>query len=177
MIKTLICSIGIFVSLSIQAQEKINPVIKNFGGIYDIPEATVKADPEAEYKVIIDVVSGASDPKEIAWGLKNVARMINLHAVSGADISKMKVVLAIHGPVAYTIMKNSAFKDRFGTDNPNIALIKELKDAGVKLAVCGQSLIGREIPVKKVLPEVEIATSMLTTVTTYQLKGYVLLKF
>lgn len=158
-------------------QKLLNPVIKNYGGIYNVEKATVKVDPEEEYKIVVDVVTGAEDAYDVAWGLTNVARMINLHAVSGADIDRMHVVLAIHGSAAYTVMSNKAFRERFDTDNPNIELMRALKSAGVKLTVCGQSLIGREIDVKTVLPEVEITTSMLTTVTTYQLKGYAMLKF
>jgi intracellular sulfur oxidation DsrE/DsrF family protein len=55
--------------------------------------------------------------------------------------------------------------------------VKELKEAGVKVAVCGQSLRGRGIENEQLLSEVEVATSMLTTVTSYQMKGYQLLKF
>jgi intracellular sulfur oxidation DsrE/DsrF family protein len=62
-------------------------------------------------------------------------------------------------------------------NNPNIDLIKSLKAAGVKLTVCGQSLLARKVAPGQVLEEVDIATSMLTTVTTYQLKGYAFLKF
>ncbi|MEM9300323.1 MAG: DsrE family protein, partial [Bacteroidota bacterium] len=112
-----------------------------------------------------------------AWGLNNVARMLNLHAVSGADMDRMEVVLAIHGSATYAVMDNRLFKKSFGVDNPNLPLIQDLKAAGVKLTVCGQSLISRDVPVKNVTEEVEIATSMLTTVTTHQLKGYALLKF
>lgn len=158
-------------------QQPVYPVIKGYGGIYDIPGATVKVDTGQFYKIVIDVVTGADDPDEVAWGLTNVARMINLHAISGLDPSRMHVVLAIHGRAAYAVMNDRAFKKRFDRDNPNIELIRELKQAGVKLTVCGQSLIGRGIEPKSVVPSVEIATSMLTTVTTYQLKGYALLKF
>ena len=89
----------------------------------------------------------------------------------------MDVVLAIHGSATYSVMDNGLLKRKFGVDNPNLPLIKELKEAGVKLTVCGQSLISRDVPAKRVTDEVEIATSMLTTVTTHQLKGYALLKF
>ena len=61
--------------------------------------------------------------------------------------------------------------------NPNLPLIIALKEAGVKLTICGQSLIGREIDLEEVNENVEVATSMLTTVTTYQLKGYTLFNF
>ena len=56
-------------------------------------------------------------------------------------------------------------------------LINALSEAGVRLTVCGQSLISRGIKVENVNNKVEIATSMLTTVTTLQLKGYAYLKF
>lgn len=158
-------------------QDRVNPIIKNFGGIYDIPEASVKPDPNQEYKIIIDVYGGPTDPKEIDASLNNVARMINLHAVGGADMEQMKVVLAIHGKSTYSTMNDAAYNAKFGIDNPNTPLIRELKAAGVKLAVCGQSLIGRKVGIDQLLPELEVATSMLTTVTTYQLKGYAFLKF
>lgn len=164
-------------SIITYSQERVNPVIKNFGGIYDISEATVKPDSSLEYKIVIDVLGGSDDPKEIDASLNNVARMLNLHAVGGVDISQMKVVLAIHGKSTYSTMSDDAYSAKFGVNNPNTPLIKELREAGVKLTVCGQSLIGRKVGVEQLLPELEVATSMLTTITTYQLKGYALLKF
>lgn len=159
------------------AQEKVNPIIKSFGGIYDIPDATVKPDPNQEYKIVIDVYGGTEDKTKIDRSLNNVARMLNLHAVGGVAAEKMNVVLALHGNSTYSIVNDELYKKKFGTANPNAALITELKEAGVKVAVCGQSLRGRGIKNEKVLPEVEVATSMLTTVTSYQMKGYQLLKF
>ena len=89
----------------------------------------------------------------------------------------MKVVLAIHAESTYSTMNNEAYQIKFGTDNPNTPLIKALKDAGVKITVCGQSLKARKVGVNQLLPEIEVATSMLTTVTRYQLSGYTILKF
>lgn len=165
-----------FISQS-PAQEKINPGIKTFGGIYDIPEATVKPRADLDYKVIIDLYSGAKFPDKLNPALNNVARMINLHATGGASVERMEVVLAIHGDANDVVMKNKDYLERYQVDNPNIQLIKSLKSAGVKLTVCGQSLIGNKVAPSQVLEEVEIATSMLTTVTTYQLNGYALLSF
>ncbi|MEQ9164902.1 MAG: DsrE family protein [Fulvivirga sp.] len=173
----IIFSILFFVAVSAKAQERQNPVVSPFGGIYDIPEATIKADPELEYKVVIDLVTGNEDAKEFNWSLNNVARMLNLHAVSGADMSRMKVVVAVHGEATYSIANDKRYKAKYGVENPNKELIKALTNAGVTIAVCGQSLKGRGVATDEVLEEVAIATSMLTTVTTYQLKGYALLKF
>ena len=159
------------------SQERVNPVIKGYGGIYEIPDATVKPDPEQDYKIVIDVYGGTKDKAELDRSLNNVARMLNLHAVGGVPKEKMKVVLAMHGQSTYSTLNDEAYKKEFGMDNPNTGLLKELKEAGVKITVCGQSLKGRGFSSEKLSDEVEIATSMLTTVTHYQMQGYQLLKF
>ena len=166
-----------FLSPILSAQERIAPVIKDFGAIYNIPTATVKPDPTQVYKIVVDVFTGAEDPNDLSFGLNNVARMINLHAVGGIPTGKIVVVLAMHGGATFATLKNEAYQKKFGIDNPNAPLVKALKDAGVKLVVCGQSLLAREIPLEAVLPEIEIGTSMLTTVSTYQLKGYAVFRF
>tara|TARA_R110000787_G_scaffold48953_11_gene117559 strand:- start:970 stop:1500 length:531 start_codon:yes stop_codon:yes gene_type:complete len=152
------------------------PVIKKFGGIYPIDQATVVPDTKQKYNIVIDVFSGAEATKLNA-ALNNVARMINLHAIAGVHPGSIHVVLAIHGKATKTVLNDAAYKSRYGVKNPNLSLISALKEAGVKLAVCGQSLIGRKIDSKEVHENIELATSMLTTVTTYQLKGYAMLRF
>ena len=159
------------------AQEKINPVIKSFGGIYDVPEASFKPDPSIEYKIVIDVNGVVEDKSQIDGSLNNVARMINLHAVGGVSPENMKGVLAIHGKSTYSILTDKAFKERFGIDNPNTLLLRELNASGVVITVCGQSLLGREIAINEINPLAEVAVSMLTTVSNCQMKGYGLLKF
>jgi len=175
--KTILLVVLNFFVCALHAQEKMNPVIKNYGGIYNIPKATVKAEANMDYNIVIDVATGAEDNSEVAWGLNNVARMINLHAISNVESKNLDVVLAIHGSATVALLDNKAFNERFGIDNPNIPLLKELHEAGVKLTVCGQSLLARKVDPSEIIKEVELATSMLTTVTTYQLKGYAALKF
>lgn len=158
------------------AQQKVTPVVP-FGGIYEIPDATVLPDPTLEYRLVVDVVTGAERPDTVGQGLHNVARMLNLFSVGGVPADQVFVVLAIHGGAAVGVMDNAHYRERFGVDNPNVELIESLKQAGVKLTICGQSLMGRDIPFEAVLPEVEIATSMLTTVAMYQMMGYGMLRF
>lgn len=164
-------------STSLAAQEKVNPVIKSYGGIYPLEEATVRPDPRLVYKIVVDVVTGSDDPTEVSAGLNNVARMLNLHAVGGVPPGKMEVVLAMHGGATFATLDNAAYRKKFEVDNPNIGLVQELKAAGVKLVVCGQSLIGRDISTDLIQPEIEVATSMLTTVSMYQLKGFAVFRF
>lgn len=159
------------------SQTPQNPVIKSTGTIHDIPYATVTPDPNLEYNIVIDVATGTEYPEQLNPSLDNVARLINLHVVGGVPLTKLHVVLAVHNASAVALLNNEAYQKKFKTDNPNLKLIEELQQAGVKIAVCGQSLVRREIDPKHLAPGVEVATSMLTTFTTYQLKGYAALKF
>lgn len=175
--RTLIFSACFFVAISVNAQEMINPVIKGFGGIMDAPHATVKPDPTLQYNIIIDVATGDSNPKEPMYSLVNVARLLNLHAMGGVPKENMHVVLAIHAGAVWSVLDNETYKAKYDVDNPHIPLFKELIDAGVKIVACSQSLMGRSIDHTKLAPGIEVATSMLTTLTMYQLKGYAMLKF
>jgi len=159
------------------AQQKVNPVIPSFGGIYAVDNATVVPDAELDYNIIVDIKTGSSLPENVSPALNNVARMINLLKVGGADASKINVVLAVHASATYALLNDQAYQEKYDILNPNAPLIKELATSGVKIAVCGQSMIGRRVNEKDLLDEVEVATSMLTTVATYQLKGYAFFQF
>jgi intracellular sulfur oxidation DsrE/DsrF family protein len=167
----------LLLAISLHAQQRVFPIVKNYGGIFEIPNAVEKPDSSLNYNIVVEVFSGSEKPAELNYALNNVARLINLHAIGGVPKEKIKVVVAIHGEAAYTIMQNDQYKAKYKTDNPNLALYKALDEAGVQLFVCGQSLIARQIDSKKLIPEIKIATSMLTVVSTHQLKGYAFFKF
>lgn len=159
------------------SQTRIFPVVKSYGGIFEIPYAEERPDPSLDYKIVIEVEQESEHPDSLSWALNNVARLVNLHVMGGVPKEKLDVVMVIHGGATYNVMENLAYMKKYKTNNPNLMLFKELSDAGVKIFVCGQSLINRKVDGKKMVPEVKVATSMLTTLTTYQLRGYALLKF
>ena len=142
-----------------------------------MPDAVEKPDPSLTYKIVIELVSASDDPKEVNQALNNVARLINLHVSGGVPKKNMEVVVAIHGGATFTITDSKTHENTYKCPNPNLELYKELAEAGVKLVVCGQSLLARNVDRATIIPEIKIATSMLTTVTTYQLKGFAYLKF
>jgi intracellular sulfur oxidation DsrE/DsrF family protein len=165
------------ISVIVSAQQRVNPVIKKAGGVFEVPDAKEKPDPIMPYKIVIEVVSASDNPKEVNQALNNVARLINLHVSGGVPKENLNVVVAIHGEATYTITDSKTYEKKYDSPNPNLALYKELAEAGVKLVVCGQSLIARNVDRATITPEIKIATSMLTTVTTHQLLGYAYLKF
>ena len=175
--KSLMMFILLGISVSAFSQSRINPVVKNYGGIFDIPYAVEKPDPSLDCNIIIEIATASDKPDSTNWALYNVARLINLHIMGGVPKEKLHVVLAIHGGAAFSVMNNETYKAKYGVDNPTLKLFKELDQAGVKMFVCGQSMIARNIDRFNMVREVKVATSMLTTMTTYQLKGYAALKF
>jgi intracellular sulfur oxidation DsrE/DsrF family protein len=52
-----------------------------------------------------------------------------------------------------------------------------LKEAGVKIYFCGQTLLRMGMDEKALAPGVEASVSALTAITTYQLKGYAVIKW
>lgn len=159
------------------SQTRIFPAVKYYGGIFEIPYSEEKPDPTLDYNIVVEVEKESEKPDSLSWALNNVARLINLHVMGGVPKEKMHVVIVLHGGATYNVMNDEYYFKKYKVHNPNIQLFQELATSGVKILVCGQSLINRKVDRTKMVPEVKVATSMLTTLTTYQLKGYALLKF
>lgn len=159
------------------AQNKVNPVIKHFGTVHEVPFAVEKPDPKMDYKILVDVSSHNDKPEAVHEFFEKVAAIINLHALGGVRANKLHVVMVIHGPAAQFTVNNAAYQQKFGVNNPNLPLFTALRQAGVKMFVCGQTLIKKNIDHTTVAPEIKVALSAVTTITTYQLKGYAVLKY
>ena len=164
------------IALTINAQEAKFPIVKGFGGIYEIADA-VNPDPSLDYHIVIDLKTLQRDKESINPGLNNVARMMNLHGLGGINPEKLKVAVIIHGGTTDVVLNNAAYQQRYELDNPNLELIDALKSAGAEIYVCGQSLLSRKYTLDTINPEIKIGLSMLTTFTMYMNKGYVPLVF
>ena len=175
--RILLAAIVSVILIGANAQTKVNPVIKKFGTVTEVPFSVENPDTKLDYKVIVEVSSDNTKPETVHEFFDKVAAVVNLHALGGVPANKFHLIMVIHGPAAQFVLNNEEYKKKFNVDNPNIPLFKELKDAGVKIFVCGQSLNKRGIPKENVTPEVSPALSAITTLTTYQLKGYSVLKY
>lgn len=175
--KILIAALSIILFIGVNAQTKVNPVIKKFGTVTEVPFSVENPDAKLDYKIVVEVSSDNAKPEAVHEFFDKVAAVVNLHALGGVQANKLHVVMVIHGLAAQYVVNNEGYQKKFGMDNPNIPLFRELQDAGVKLFVCGQSLNKRNIAKEVVIPEVKVALSAITTLTTYQLKGYSYLKY
>lgn len=159
------------------AQDAQFPLVKGFGGIYEVPDATERPDGSLDYYILVDLSTGAEDNAQISRWVDNIARMMNLHGLAGVSKDRMHVKVVVHGGAIATIMNNEVYQKRYNSDNPNIPVFKALEAAGVEVLVCGQSMRARNLQKSDLYDGVNVALSALTTVTTYAPKGYTVLKF
>ena len=169
--------IALTVCANVFGQTPVNPVIQNFGTVIDAPLANLKPDPSLNYNIVVDLMTGEEDKKVVAFSVNQLARLMNLHVMGGVAKENMNVIVAVHGGALWTALGNELYREKFGVDNPHAPLYQELIDQGIKIVVCSQSMIKRKIDKSQLLPGFEVATSALTTLTMYQLKGYALLRF
>lgn len=175
--KHLIIFLIMLISSKVFSQERVFPMVARYGGIFPVQDAAQIPETDMEYKIVVEVATGSEKPEELNFALNNLARLMNLHAQAGVPANRIKVVAAVHGEAAYAVMNNEAYRKKYNIDNPNLELLKELKRSGAELYICGQSLFARKIDRSTLATEMKVALSMLTTVSTYQLKGYAYLKF
>ncbi len=160
------------------AQEAQFPIVKDFGGIYKIENAHESPDVTQSYKILIELVSAHKDPENESFWINNIARMMNLHGIAGVEKENLLVKVVVHGPAVLDIVTDERYLKEFSiSQNPNTAILSALREAGVEILVCGQSLIARDIKESELFPDTKIALSALTTITKNVPNGYVLFKF
>ena len=146
------------------------PIVEKYGGVLPRPRATEQ--PRAGAKVLLDVTAD-SKPGDVNKGLDRVARLLNLYGVAGLKASDVKIVVVLHGEATKAALHDAAYQRRFDNPtNPNLPLIKALKEAGVEVLVCGQALNYKNYADQEVADGVTIAASALTAVVNRQSDGF-----
>jgi intracellular sulfur oxidation DsrE/DsrF family protein len=160
-----------FTGWSTQAAENLpfpnGPVARDVPGAKELP------DPNMTYKVLFDIGTAAPKVDEVNPALTFIVRYVNTLAKWGVPADHRKIAVIFHRAATPIILSNDAYKERTGHDNPNIALIREMKKGGVDFRVCGQAVMGAKIDPKTILPEIELDLWALTTTVNLQLQGYV----
>ena len=139
----------------------------------DIPNAKELPDPNVDYKVVFSVAANAK-ADEIHPTLKTIALYLNTLAHNGVPASHRHVAAVFHQGGGDAVLLNDVYKARHnGVENPYIAMLRELKQAGVDMRVCGQGLLGKNVEPSQVLPGVQVDLWAMTTMVNLQLRGYV----
>ncbi|MEO9078707.1 MAG: hypothetical protein ABI268_05285, partial [Rhodanobacter sp.] len=73
----------------------VYPVIKGYGKVHPRADAAVQPDPNAEYKVIVDVVTGNKDRGAVLGSLQRLARIVNLMGFAKVPPSQVHIVAVL----------------------------------------------------------------------------------
>jgi len=152
-----------------------HPAVEGFGGMTPLPDAAVQPDKTTVYKVIFNLPSDGAEPAGHLTGLEKVARAVNIFTSAGVPASNLKFVVVLHGPATFAVLDNEHYKEKKGSDNPNIALIAALKKAGVEVEVCGQALAGLKLDHAWVNKDVTITLSAISDLVIYGQQGYTII--
>jgi uncharacterized protein len=139
---------------------------KHIPGAHEVPS------PDTDYKVVFSVAA-QTKPDEVHPMLKTIALYLNTLADNGVPASHRHLAAVFHQGGGDAALSDEVYKSRHnGVSNPNIALMHQLKQAGVELRVCGQGLLGKKLEPKDVLPDVQVDLWAMTTMVNLQMRGY-----
>lgn len=161
---------------AIQAQSigepSTGPVVPDFGPVFEVEGMEVPVDTEREYRVVFDVAQSPSEADGPNRYLGSVARFLNMHARAGVPREQMHVAVVLHGSAGKDALQQEPYRERYGADNPNFDLIRQLGEAGVDFYICGQSAMGRGLANDELMPEIRMALSAMTARAMLQAEGY-----
>jgi intracellular sulfur oxidation DsrE/DsrF family protein len=151
------------------------PALVGVGKIHPLPHAAYQPQPGETYSVVFSITKAADTPTETNSALQHVARAVNLYASAGVPSSHLKFVAVIYGQAIDTVLDDEHYRQKYGVDNPNLALIRTLHTAGIDVVACGQAIAEHHEQYQWIAPQVTLALSGLTTITTLEHRGYVLM--
>ncbi len=153
------------------------PVFNDFGAVYSVEHLDFVPDSTALLKAIFDIERPQTDPNQINPIIASLHRYYNMHVRYGVKKENIHLALVLHGSSTKDALSDNVYQGKFKTNNPNRELIKTLSDIGVDVFLCGQSMSYNGFSKKDLLPEVKVALSAMTVLTTYQMDNYALIKF
>lgn len=149
-------------------------LVPGYEAARDLPGARELPDPKTDYKVVFADGQDAKNPGDINPMLPTIATYVNTLGKFGVPAEHRHIVVMFHQrtPDIDIVMSNEAYRERYNRDNPNIAILHALKQAGVDLRVCGQGLLARKIETTQVNSDIQVDLWAMTTLVNLQLKGY-----
>jgi intracellular sulfur oxidation DsrE/DsrF family protein len=169
--KIFLTTLSLFMFSSVYAESELP--IPGIPAGRDVPNAHLSPDPNAEYKVMFDLVMTDDDLSDPYPMLRPIAVYVNTLAKFGIPQDKRKIAIVLHRGSGLIGLKNEVFKEwHDGQDNPNIELIQQLAAAGVTFHLCGQGMVSRELSKDDLLPEIQVDYWALTTIIELQRQGY-----
>jgi intracellular sulfur oxidation DsrE/DsrF family protein len=150
------------------------PAIQSAGRIHPLPQSAYQPNRKATYKVVFWLTKAAAKPDELSPALERVARTVNLYVGAGVPLNHLEFIAVASGPATAIALDNAHYHKQYGTANPNLPVIEELRKAKIDITVCGQAVAEHHYQYDWIDPHVKVALSALTTIIDLQQKGYAL---
>ena len=163
--------------LSPQSSSPLAPAVPQADGFFVIPGAAVPPEAKRVYRAIFDATRAADEPGHLLPALNMAGSELNALGASQVPLANARFVVVFHGPAIDGILDASHYKAKFGVENPNLPVLREMRQAGVELFVCGQNLLFEKIDPKTLASDVQVASDALIVLMTYQNDGDALLSF
>jgi intracellular sulfur oxidation DsrE/DsrF family protein len=134
-------------ALSMEAQGAATGVITHPGATYaPVPDVSFGGDPSLTYRFAWAIAESADSAGHVTSGFLAPARVLNTLLADGVPASRIQLAIVARGPAAVDMLDNAAYRAIKGRDNPNLPLLRQLAANGVRLIVCGQTMVGRKLP-------------------------------
>lgn len=164
--------VALLPSAAMAQQAQAGPLIHSGGAVFDVPSPTFATPADMEFKAAFEVSTPASSPDQLNPTLNSVARYLNMHARAGVRVERIRAAVVVHGAAGWEVLDDAAYRERYGVDNPNAELVRELIAAGVPVVLCGQTAASRGIPRSGLIEGVDVALSAMTAFLVLQEQGY-----
>lgn len=151
------------------------PAIEGYGKMHYEPNVAYKPNVNDSNKIVFQITKAENGPNDPNLGLERVARVVNLYVASGVPAEKLKFVVSVTGDGTPAMLNNEQYHKQFGMDNPNLKLIAALREKGVDVSVCDQSVAFHHYKPEWIDKSVTHALSSPTTVSTLENQGYAFL--
>lgn len=171
-LNSLVLAAAVLLLPRLAAAQEGEALIRKVGAFTPIPNPGFAADKSLELKVVWDVTEAPAAPSDVVPGFSRPANFFMLAEAEGVPRARVHLALLVHGSATPGLLANDHYKAAKGVDNPNIALLKAMSDAGVQIIVCGQSLVRQKIAREQLLPFVKVSTSATIARAVLHAQGY-----
>lgn len=155
--------------------EPTPPVIAGSDGYVEIPDAAVTRDPARVYKALFDATTAAPDHKRPLPAFTRVALQINGLVAAKVPAENIHFVMILHGPAGDALLTDAEYRKKHKIDNPNRQIFQSLRQAGVRMLVCGQYMARANLALSQIMEGVEVAEAATLVQISYANDGYAVL--
>jgi intracellular sulfur oxidation DsrE/DsrF family protein len=165
-----------FFATSVFAQAPATgPYVSSGGPAFEVANRDVPLRDGYKYRVVFEATEYPGEVTDANREFTIVARFLNMHGKNGVPLEDMDIAVVIHGQTLMAALNDEAYEKINGIKNPNLQLLTDLADAGVKFYACGQSLGFRKWDKSDLAEPVQVGLSAMTMLVTLQADGYAFL--